>query len=109
LLQKSLDGLSVNGAIEPRLPHNLNISIEHVQGESLIMRLRDVALSSGSACQSASSSPSHVLEAIGLPPVRAHSSLRIGIGRFNTDEEIDCAASRIVEEAKRLREISPDT
>lgn len=107
LLRESIDGVDVNGALEPRLPHNLNVSFKRVEGESLIMRLRDVAVSSGSACASASVSPSHVLHALGLTPDRAHSSLRIGLGRFNTNREIDYAAGRIIEEVKHLREISP--
>lgn len=102
------DALRVNGSMEFRLPNNLNVSFRGIEGESLIMGMRDVAVSSGSACTSASSEPSHVLAAIGLTPEEAHSSLRFGLGRFTTREEIEHAATRVIETVRRLRAMSPD-
>lgn len=107
LLLAGLDGIRVNGSMERRLPNNLNLSFDQVEGESLIMSMRDIAVSSGSACASASQEPSHVLSAIGLSPRMAHSSIRFGLGRFTTAEEIDYAAGRIIESVRRLREMSP--
>ena len=103
----TLDHIQLNGHPEHRLDGNLNISFEAVDGESLLMGLRDIALSSGSACTSASLEPSYVLKAIGVSGNMAQSSIRFGIGRFNTTEEIDYAANRVIEEVNRLREISP--
>ena len=102
-----LDGVSVNGDLVKRLPGNLNMSFAYVEGESLMMGLKEIAVSSGSACTSASLEPSYVLKAIGLEDALAHASIRFGIGRFNTEEEIDFTAKRVVEEVRRLREISP--
>jgi cysteine desulfurase len=107
-LFKALDQLQLNGHPEQRLPGNLNISFASVDGESLLMGLRDIALSSGSACTSASLEPSYVLKAIGVSNDMAQSSIRFGIGRFNTEEEIDYVAERVIEEVNRLREISPN-
>jgi cysteine desulfurase len=101
-----LDQVGVNGSMEHRLPGNLNLSFAGVDGESLMMALNDIALSSGSACSTAAIEPSHVLRAIGIGDELAHSSIRFGIGRFNTDAEIDYVADRVVETVQRLREIS---
>ena len=99
-----LGGVEVNGHPTERLPNNLHLSLDGVDGESLATALGDeVALSTGSACASAGGGESHVLKALGLPPERARESIRIGLGRFNTEEEIDLAGARIVEEARRLR------
>jgi len=106
-LTTELDEVTVNGAMDPRLPGNLNLSFAFVEGESLLMGLREVALSSGSACTSASLEPSHVLRSIGLADEAAHSSIRFGLGRFNTAEEIELVADRVVAEVKRLRGFSP--
>jgi len=97
----------LNGHPELRLPHNLNLSFAYVEGESLMMAMEDVAVSSGSACTSAAQEPSHVLKAMGVSDELAHTSLRFGLGRFNTMEEVDYVASRVVESVKKLREISP--
>ena len=102
-----LDQIFVNGDVEQRLPGNLNVSFAHVEGESLMMGLREIAVSSGSACSSATLEPSYVLRAIGASDDLAHSSIRFGIGRFNTEEEIDHVASRVIAEVKRLRALSP--
>jgi cysteine desulfurase len=101
-----LDEVHINGSMEQRLPGNLNLSFAHVDGESLMMALNDVALSSGSACTTAAIEPSHVLRAIGISDDLAHSSIRFGIGRFNTEAEIDYVADRVVETVTRLRELS---
>ena len=106
-LLDQLDGVSVNGDLVKRLPGNLNMSFAYVEGESLMMGLKEIAVSSGSACTSASLEPSYVLKAIGLEDALAYASIRFGIGRFNTEEEIDFTAKRVVEEVRRLREISP--
>ena len=97
----------LNGSMERRLPGNLNISFTYVEGESLLMALRDVAVSSGSACTSASLEPSYVLRAIGLEDENAHSSIRFGLGRFNTEEEVDYVADLVVGAVSKLRELSP--
>jgi len=97
----------VNGSLEHRLPGNLNISFAFVEGESLLMALKDVAVSSGSACTSASLEPSYVLRALGVGDELAHTSIRFGIGRFNTEAEIDQAFTLLKREVLRLREISP--
>jgi cysteine desulfurase len=107
LLQAGLDRVHVNGSMEHRLPGNLNAAFEGVNAESLLMSLPEVALSTGSACTSATVEPSHVLKALGLSEEAAHSSVRFGLGRFNTKEEIEYAAGRIVESVRRLRELSP--
>ncbi len=102
-----LEGVQVNGSKERRLPGNLNLSFAGVDGEALLMSLPEVALSTGSACSSAAVEPSHVLRALGMDEARARSSLRFGIGRFNTEEEIDYAAGRVVEAVEKLRALSP--
>jgi cysteine desulfurase len=102
-----LDDVCVNGDAVRRLPGNLNMSFAFIEGESLMMGLKEIAVSTGSACTSASLEPSYVLKAIGLEDAMAHASIRFGIGRFNIVEEIDYAAGRVVEEVSRLREISP--
>jgi len=96
----------INGSMEQRLPGNLNLSFAGVDGESLMMALNDVALSSGSACTTAAIEPSHVLRALGISDDLAHSSIRFGLGRFNTEAEIDYVADRIVETVDRLRDLS---
>jgi cysteine desulfurase len=101
-----LDEVYVNGSTEHRLPGNLNLTFAHVDGESLMMALNDIALSSGSACTTAALEPSHVLRAIGISDDLAHSSIRFGIGRFNTDAEVDYVANRVVETVMRLRELN---
>lgn len=106
-LLAGLDRVRVNGAQEHRLPGNLNMTFEHVDSESLMMGLRDVALSSGSACTSAKIEASHVLRALGLSEEAAHATLRFGIGRFNTEEEIDYVAESLIDVARKLRELSP--
>jgi cysteine desulfurase len=107
LLQSGLDGVRVNGSMEFRLPHNLNVSFAGVEAEALLMSLPKIAASTGSACSSASVEPSHVLRALGLPDDAARSSVRFGLGRFNTVEEIDYAAGRIVQAVQRLRALAP--
>ncbi len=102
-----LDEVYVNGSMEHRLPNNLNISFAYVEGESLMMGMKDIAVSSGSACTSASLEPSYVLKALGVGEELAHSSIRFGLGRFNTEEEVDYVAAKVVENVKRLRELSP--
>ena len=113
LRDKLLRGLSqieetyVNGDMERRVPHNLNISFNFVEGESLIMGIKGLAVSSGSACTSASLEPSYVLRALGRSDELAHSSLRMTIGRFTTEEEIDYAVSVLTDRVAKLRELSP--
>jgi cysteine desulfurase len=107
-LESSLDQVQVNGSREHRLSGNLNMTFRHVDSESLMMGLRDVALSSGSACTSAAIEPSHVLRALGLTDEEAHSSIRFGIGRFNTEEEIDFVADSVIGIVHKLRELSPE-
>ena len=102
-----LDGATINGTMEHRLPNNLNLSFAGVEGDALLMGINDVAVSSGSACTSATLEPSYVLRALGVPEDLAHSSIRFGFGRFNTEEEVDYVANRVVETVKRLRELSP--
>ncbi|HLW86238.1 MAG TPA: IscS subfamily cysteine desulfurase [Candidatus Sulfotelmatobacter sp.] len=96
----------INGSMERRLPGNLNLSFGNVDGESMMLALNDIAVSSGSACSAAAIEPSHVLRAIGISDDLAHSSIRFGIGRFNTDAEIDYVADRVVETVQQLRELS---
>ncbi len=107
LLTSQLEGVSVNGDTDARLPGNLNVSFRHVDGESLMMGLKEIAVSSGSACTSATLEPSYVLQALGVPAALAHSSIRFGIGRFNTEDDIDYAAERVIAEVRRLRAVSP--
>jgi cysteine desulfurase len=102
-----LDEVYINGSMSYRLPHNLNISFAYVEGESMLMGINDVAVSSGSACTSATLEPSYVLKALGVGEDLAHTSIRFGIGRFNTEEEVDYVAARVIETVKRLRELSP--
>jgi cysteine desulfurase len=97
----------VNGSMENRLPHNLNMSFAYVEGESLLMGINDIAVSSGSACTSATLEPSYVLKALGLGDDLAHTSIRFGIGRFTTEEEIDYVANKMIEVVDKLRELSP--
>jgi cysteine desulfurase len=102
-----LDEIFINGSITDRLPHNLNISFAYVEGESLLMGINDVAVSSGSACTSATLEPSYVLKALGVGEDLAHTSIRFGLGRFTTQEEVDYVADRVIETVVRLRELSP--
>ena len=106
-LEAGLDEVYINGSMEHRLPHNLNMSFAYVEGESLLMGINDVAVSSGSACTSATLEPSYVLKALGLGDDIAHSSIRFGIGRFNTEEEIDYVADKLIDVVTKLRELSP--
>jgi len=113
LQQRLLDGLKgieqvfINGDLERRVPHNVNASFNYVEGESLIMGIKGIAVSSGSACTSASLEPSYVLRALGRSDELAHSSLRMTIGRFTTEEEIDYAVSLLKDRVAKLRELSP--
>jgi cysteine desulfurase len=104
---RQLDEVYVNGHPTERLPGNMNMSFAYVEGESLLMGLKEIAVSTGSACTSASLEPSYVLRAIGVEEELAHTSIRFGLGRFNTEEEVDYTVQRVVEEVRRLREISP--
>jgi cysteine desulfurase len=106
-LHKNLDELYINGSMEHRLPHNLNISFAYVEGESLLMGINDVAVSSGSACTSASLEPSYVLKALGAGDDLAHSSIRFGLGRWTTKEEVDYVIEKLTNVVQRLREMSP--
>jgi cysteine desulfurase len=106
-MASGLDELTLNGDPERRLPGNLNLSFSFVEGEGLMMAIKDVAVSSGSACTSASLEPSYVLKAMGLDEDLAHSSLRFGLGRFNTEEEVDYVADLLIQKVKKLRDISP--
>ena len=106
-LQERLDELYLNGSWEHRLPNNLNVSFAYVEGEAMMMGIKDIACSSGSACTSASLEPSYVLRALGVDVELAHTSIRFGIGRFTTDEEIDFAIDLIVEKVNWLRAMSP--
>ena len=106
-LHKGLDEIYINGSMERRLPHNLNISFAYVEGESLLMGINEVAVSSGSACTSASLEPSSVLKALGAGDDLAHSSIRFGLGRWTTDEELDFVANLVIEKVNKLREMSP--
>jgi cysteine desulfurase len=106
-LERELDEVYINGDLEKRLPGNLNMSFAYVEGESLLMGINDIAVSSGSACTSASLEPSYVLKALGVGEDLAHTSIRFGIGRFNTEEEVDYVAGRVIEVVRRLRELSP--
>ncbi|MEM7377862.1 MAG: aminotransferase class V-fold PLP-dependent enzyme, partial [Pseudomonadota bacterium] len=105
---QQLPGVRLNGSLSHRLPGNLNVSIDGVEGESLLLALERVALSSGSACTSADLSPSHVLRAIGCTPEQAQGSLRISFGRFNGDADVEVAAVDIEQAVRRLRALAPD-
>jgi cysteine desulfurase len=106
-LMTELDEVYINGSMEHRLPNNLNISFAYVEGESLLMGINDIAVSSGSACTSATLEPSYVLKALGAGDDLAHSSIRFGLGRFNTEEEVDYVAEKVIDVVKKLRELSP--
>ncbi|HEX9243188.1 MAG TPA: IscS subfamily cysteine desulfurase [Anaeromyxobacter sp.] len=106
-LLAGLDLVTVNGSLEHRLPGNLNVSFAYVEGEALMMAIKDVAVSSGSACTSASLEPSYVLRAMGVTDDLAHSSIRFGLGRFTTAEEIDFVTRLVVEKVRKLRDMSP--
>jgi cysteine desulfurase len=106
-IMSQLDEVYINGSMEHRLPGNLNLSFNFVEGEGLMMAIKDVAVSSGSACTSASLEPSYVLRALGVGDELAHSSIRFGLGRFTTEEEVDYVADLVVKKVTRLRELSP--
>jgi cysteine desulfurase len=106
-IMEALDECYLNGHPTSRLPGNLNISFAYVEGESLLMGMKEIALSSGSACTSATLEPSYVLRALGVGTELAHSSIRFGLGRFNTDEEIDYTIKKVIEIVTKLREMSP--
>jgi len=106
-LAKHLDEIYINGSMKHRLPGNLNVSFNFVEGEGLMMAIKDVAVSSGSACTSASLEPSYVLRALGVGDELAHSSIRFGLGRFNTEEEVDFVSDLVVEKVTKLRDLSP--
>jgi cysteine desulfurase len=106
-LETELDETFVNGSWEHRLPNNLNMSFAYVEGESLLMGISEIAVSSGSACTSATLEPSYVLKSLGLGDDLAHSSIRFGLGRFNTKEEVEYTANKLVEVVTKLRELSP--
>jgi cysteine desulfurase len=106
-IQGGLEEVYLNGHPIDRLPHNLNLSFAYVEGESILMGLKEIALSSGSACTSATLEPSYVLRALGVGSDLAHSSVRFGLGRFTTDEEIEYVGNRVVETITKLREMSP--
>jgi cysteine desulfurase len=99
--------VSANGDPQHRLPHTTNLSFAYVEGESIMLAMDDVAVSSGSACTSASLEPSHVLAAMGVSPVLAHSSIRFGVGRATTAEQIDYVVEKLTRNIQRLREMSP--
>jgi len=106
-LTSALEEVYLNGSKEHRLPGNLNVSFNFVEGEAMMMAIKDVAVSSGSACTSASLEPSYVLRALGVGDELAHSSIRFGLGRFNTEEEVDYVANLVIQKVKHLREMSP--
>ncbi|HMD44003.1 MAG TPA: IscS subfamily cysteine desulfurase [Candidatus Acidoferrum sp.] len=106
-LEAKLDEIFINGSMEHRLPHNLNMSFAYVEGESLLMGINDIAVSSGSACTSATLEPSYVLKALGVGEDLAHTSIRFGLGRFTTEEEVDYVVDKMVQVVTKLRELSP--
>ena len=106
-LQENLDEVFINGNLEQRVPGNLNMSFAYVEGESLLMGIDDIAVSSGSACTSASLEPSYVLKAMGVGEDLVHTSIRFGLGRFNTEDEVDYVADKVTATVRRLRELSP--
>jgi cysteine desulfurase len=103
----SIEACFINGDMVQRVPHNLNVSFNYVEGESLLMAIKEIAVSSGSACTSASLEPSYVLRALGRSDELAHSSIRFSIGRFTTVEEIDFVISLMAEKVAKLRALSP--
>jgi cysteine desulfurase len=105
--ESALEFVHVNGTMNPRLPGNLNMSFLNVEGEALLMGIDDIAVSSGSACTSAAIEPSYVLKALGLDDDVAHSSIRFGLGRFKTPEEVDYVANKVIDVVQNLRELSP--
>jgi cysteine desulfurase len=106
-LEAKLDEVYINGSLEQRLPNNLNMSFAYVEGESLLMGINDVAVSSGSACTSATLEPSYVLKALGVGEDLAHTSIRFGLGRFTTEEEVDYVIDKMMQVVTKLRELSP--
>ena len=106
-IKEQLPEVYLNGDLDSRIPGNLNLSFAYVEGEGLMMGIKDLAVSSGSACTSASLEPSYVLRALGVEEELAHTSLRIGLGRFTTEQEIDFAIEQVVAAVRRLREMSP--
>jgi cysteine desulfurase len=102
----AIPGAALNGAVEPRLPGNVNIAFDGVEAAALILATRDLAYSTGSACASATQEPSHVLRAMGVDPERAHASVRFGVGRFTTEPDVDVAVRRLTEEVHRVRALS---
>ena len=106
-IMSKLDMVGVNGSMEHHLPGSLNLSFTYVEGEGLMMAIKDVAVSSGSACTSASLEPSYVLRACGVDEENAHSSIRFGLGRFSTETDVDYVIDLVVREVNRLREMSP--
>jgi cysteine desulfurase len=104
---QDIEEVYVNGDMDDRVPHNLNISFNYVEGESMLMALKDLAISSGSACTSASLEPSYVLRALGRNDELAHSSIRFTLGRFTTEEEVDFTIKLVKEKIAKLRELSP--
>ena len=106
-IQSELDEVFINGSMEHRLPNNLNISFAYVEGEAIMLAIKEIACSSGSACTSASLEPSYVLRALGVDVELAHTSIRFGLGRFTTKEEVDAALNIIVNQIKKLRDMSP--
>jgi cysteine desulfurase len=107
LIEDNLDEVYINGTMEHHLPHSLNMSFAYVEGESLLMGINDIAVSSGSACTSATLEPSYVLKALGAGDDLAHSSIRFGLGRFNTEEEVDYVGNKVIDVVRKLRELSP--
>jgi len=106
-IQDALEEVYINGSMEHRLPGNINLSFSFVEGEAMMMAIKDVAVSSGSACTSASLEPSYVLRALGVGDELAHSSIRFGVGRYNTEEEVDFVADLVIAKVNKLRELSP--
>jgi cysteine desulfurase len=106
-IQSQVSDTFINGSLEHRLPGSLNISFAYIEGEAMLMGLKDIAVSSGSACTSASLEPSYVLRALGVDEELAHTSIRFGLGRFNTEEEVDFVIDRVVGKVNKLREMSP--
>jgi cysteine desulfurase len=108
-IECQLDGVRVNGSMERRLAGNLNLSFSGTNADALLLTLPEVALSTGSACSSATPEPSHVLKALGLSDESARASVRFGLGRFNTEEEVDYVAARLAESVRQLRQLAPET